>query len=128
MSQIDSILGLSDLTIQRVDLGQIIQVWASPKTRPRCIHCLNHPVRIKATHLRTLKHTRQGNQLVVLYLSVPKYHCLGCNRYFRHPFKGIRPRFRATEIMKCAQMDREMTVFPPCIQPLLSQRPDSRSS
>ena len=100
MSQIDSILGLSDLTIQRVDLGQIIQVWASPKTRPSCIHCLNHPVRIKATHLRTLKHTRQGNQLVVLYLNVPKYHCLGCNRYFRHPFKGIRPRFRATECFR----------------------------
>ena len=54
MSQIDSILGLSDLTIQRVDRGQIIQVWASPKTRPRCIHCLNHPVRIKATHLSPL--------------------------------------------------------------------------
>ena len=93
MSQIDSILGLSDLTIQRVDLGQIIQVWASPKTRPSCIHCLNHPVRIKATHLRTLKHTRQGNQLVVLYLNVPKYHCLGCNRYFRLKFHELSATF-----------------------------------
>ncbi|GAB3324598.1 hypothetical protein GCM10027565_08950 [Bordetella tumulicola] len=54
-------------------------------------------MRIKATHQRTLKHTRQGNQLMVLHLSVPKYHCPDCNRYFRHRFSGIRPRLRATE-------------------------------
>jgi transposase len=54
-------------------------------------------VRIKATHQRTVKHTRQGNQLMVLHLSVPKYHCPECNRYFRHRFAGIRPRLRATE-------------------------------
>ncbi|TEA72627.1 hypothetical protein ERD84_01585 [Pollutimonas harenae] len=28
--------------------------------------------RIKATHQRTLKHTRQGSQLMVLHLAVPK--------------------------------------------------------
>jgi len=54
-------------------------------------------VRIKATHRRTLKHTRQGNQLIVLHLAVPKYHCTECNRYFRHRFTGIGPRRRATE-------------------------------
>jgi transposase len=54
-------------------------------------------VRIKATHQRTVKHTRQGNQLMVLHLRVPKYHCPECNRYFRHRFAGIRPRLRATE-------------------------------
>lgn len=62
-----------------------------------CVHCLHGPVRIKATHSRTLKHTRQGNQLLVLHLSVLKYHCQGCNQYFRHRFSGIRPRLRATE-------------------------------
>jgi transposase len=54
-------------------------------------------VRIKATYQRTLKHTRQGNRLMVLHLSVPKYHCKQCNRYFRHQIPGIRPRLRATE-------------------------------
>lgn len=34
---------------------------------------------------------------MVLHLSVPKYHCSHCNRYFRHRFAGIRPRLRATE-------------------------------
>jgi transposase len=74
-----------------------IHVWARPQERPACVHCLQGPVRIKATHQRTLKHTRQGNQLMVLHLSVPKYHCLQCNRYFRHQLPGIRPRLRATE-------------------------------
>ncbi|WP_237173768.1 transposase [Paracandidimonas lactea] len=65
--------------------------------RNTCIHCQQEAVRIKATHPRTLKHTRQGNQLMVLHLAVPKYHCTDCNRYFRHRFAGIRPRRRATE-------------------------------
>ncbi len=100
MSQIDSILGIDGLEVLRVDRGSAIHVWAKPKRRMDCIHCQYSPIRIKATHERTLKHTRQGNQLMVLHLSVPKYHCLNCNHYFRHPFKGIRPRHRATECFR----------------------------
>jgi len=54
-------------------------------------------LRIKATYQRTLKHTRQGNRLILLHLRIPKYHCHDCQRYFRHRFTGIRPRIRATE-------------------------------
>lgn len=97
MSPIDSILGLKGLIVQRVERRHDIHVWAQPQERPACVHCLHGPVRIKATHQRTLKHTRQGNQLMVLHLAVPKYHCTHCNRYFRHQFAGIRPRLRATE-------------------------------
>ncbi len=97
MSPIDSILGIPGLVVQRVDRGQEIHVWASPQGRPACVHCQHGSVRIKATYQRLLKHTRQGNQLMVLHLSVPKYHCPQCHRYFRHPFAGIRPRLRATE-------------------------------
>ena len=97
MSQIDSILGLPGLAVQRVDRKLGIHVWAKPSTRPPCVHCASETVRIKATHSRTLKHTRQGNQIMILHLSVPKYHCLSCNRYFRHQFPWARPRLRATE-------------------------------
>ena len=97
MSPIDSILGLKGLIVQRVERRRDIHVWAQPRERPACVHCLQGPVRIKATHQRTLKHTRQGNQLMVLHLAVPKYHCTHCNRYFRHRFTGIRPRLRSTE-------------------------------
>ena len=97
MSQIDSILGLPDLSIEQVKRGQIVEVWCKPKVRPACLYCQHDPVRIKSTHHRVLKHTRQGNQLMVLHLALPKYHCPNCNRYFRHPLRGIRPRLRATE-------------------------------
>jgi len=97
MSFIDSILGLQGLVLDRVDRGQVIQVWARPKYRPLCVYCGQGPVRIKATHSRTLKHTRQGNRLMVLHLRVPKYHCADCDRYFRHRFSDIRPRVRSTE-------------------------------
>ena len=97
MSQIDSILGLPDLTVLRVQRAKSIHVWAKPCKRPICIHCGQSTLRVKATCHRTLKHTRQGNQLMVLHLLVPKYHCKSCNRYFHHRFKSIRPRLRATE-------------------------------
>jgi len=57
-------------------------------------------VKIKATHQRILKHTRQGNQLMTLHLKAPKYYCPQCQRYFRHRFKGVRPRFRASEAFR----------------------------
>ena len=97
MSPIDSILGIPGLVIEQVNRAQDIHVWARPKRRPSCLYCPSQKVRIKATHRRTLKHTRQGNQLIVLHLAVPKYHCTECNRYFRHRFAGIGPRRRATE-------------------------------
>ena len=97
MSPFESILGLSGLWIQRVERHKDIHVWARPTQRPACIHCQHEGVRIKATHRRTLKHTRQGNQIMVLHLRVPKYHCPQCNRYFRHRFTGILSRLRATE-------------------------------
>ncbi|NYT66927.1 ISL3 family transposase, partial [Alcaligenaceae bacterium] len=97
MSPIDSILGLRDVVVQRVERKRDIHVWARPAKRPVCVHCTHTPLRVKATHQRTLKHTRQGNQLMILHLTVPKYHCTRCNRYFRHRFTGIRPRLRATE-------------------------------
>ena len=97
MSQIDSILGLPGLAVQRVDRKLGIHVWAKPSTRPPCVHCTSETVRIKATHSRTLKHTRQGNQIMILHLSIPKYHCTSCNLYFRHQFPWARPRLRTTE-------------------------------
>jgi transposase len=97
VSQIDSILGLPDLAILAVDRKKDIHVWAKPHTRPHCLHCGASVLRVKATCERTLKHTRQGNQVLVLHLSVPKYHCKACGRYFRHRFAGIRPRLRCTE-------------------------------
>ncbi|MEX1666630.1 ISL3 family transposase [Zhongshania arctica] len=97
MSHAGRIIGIPGLEIERVVRRNGIEVWAKPVHRPPCKHCQGDGLRIKATHVRTVKHTRQGNQVMTLHLRVPKYHCQECKRYFRHSFTGIRPRYRATE-------------------------------
>ncbi len=97
MSHAGTIIGIPGLEVIRVKRRRGIEVWAQPYRRPPCQHCQGQDLRIKATHQRTVKHTRQGNQVMTLHLRVPKYHCRGCRRYFRHPFLGIRPRYRASE-------------------------------
>lgn len=97
MSHTGTIVGISELNVERIDREHGIEVWARPSCRPLCKYCDSQNVRIKATHRRSVKHTRQGNQVMTLHLKVPKYHCRACNRYFRHSFTGIRPRFRASE-------------------------------
>ena len=100
MSHAGHILGISDLEVERVHRDDGIEVYARPTKRPRCIHCQHPRVKIKATYQRTLKHTRQGNQVLTLHLKSPKYHCPQCHRYFRHRFQGVRPRFRASEAFR----------------------------
>ena len=100
MSHAGNILGISELEVERVDRNDTIEVYARPTKRPVCIHCAHDGVKIKATNQRTLKHTRQGNQLMTLHLKAPKYYCPECQRYFCHRFKGVRPRFRASEAFR----------------------------
>jgi len=97
MSHAEKIIGLPGLKVERVKRQQGIEVWASPAYRPHCYACQHDKLIIKATHHRQVKHTRQGNQVMTLHLRVPKYYCPQCQRYFRHRFTGIRPRYRASE-------------------------------
>lgn len=97
MSHAVRIIGIPGLEIERVHRNRGVEVWAKPSFRPPCKHCQGRCLRIKATYFRTVKHTRQGNQVLTLHLRVPKYHCVSCKRYFRHSFTGIRPRYRASE-------------------------------
>ena len=100
MSHAGVILGISELEVERVDRDRGIKVYARPTRRQPCIRCHHPQVRIKATRQRTVKHTRQGNQVLTLYLKSPKYHCAQCGRYFFHRFQGVRPRFRASEAFR----------------------------
>ena len=97
MSHAGDIIGLPGLDVIRVQRKRGIEVWARPFRRPPCKLCQSPHLRVKATYRRTVKHTRQGNQVMTLHLKVPKYHCQACRRYFRHPIEGIRPRYRSSE-------------------------------
>lgn len=100
MSHSGIIIGIPGLKVESIYNHDGIEVYARPKLKPHCVHCHSDNVKIKATHKRTVKHTRLGNKVMTLHLKVPKYHCPQCGRYFRHPFKGIRPRFRSTEAFR----------------------------
>lgn len=100
MSHAGIILGISGLEVEHVERDEHITIYARPTERPSCIHCEHDEVKIKATNQRTLKHTRQGNQIMTLHLRAPKYHCPQCQRYFCHRFKGIRPRYRSSEAFR----------------------------
>jgi len=92
------IIGIPGLEVVRVKSKRCIDVWARPRHRQAsCKHCCSPDIRIKATHKRTVKHTRRGNQVMILHLNVPKYHCQRCGRYFRHTFAGLRPRYRSSD-------------------------------
>jgi transposase len=108
MSHASTILGIKDLEVDSVDRQGDIKVYARPKSRPNCIHCGGADLKIKATYRRTLKHTRQGNQLMTLFLKTPKYYCPDCHKYFRHRFQGVRPRFRSTEAFRLEVFEAHM--------------------
>lgn len=110
MSHAGVILGISELEVERVDRDRGIKVYARPTRRQPCIRCHHPQVRIKATRQRTVKHTRQGNQVLTLYLKSPKYHCAQCGRYFFHRFQGVRPRFRASEAFRLEKCSKPTTV------------------
>jgi len=73
MSLTGKIIGFPGLEIERVVRKNGIWVWAKPKRRPNCLYCDHPNLRIKATYDRTIKHTRQGNQLMTLHLRVPTF-------------------------------------------------------
>ena len=134
MSPLDSILGLEGLFVEQVQRAHDIHVWARTRKRSRCVHCANAWVRIKATYTRTLKHTRQGNQLMWLHLRLPKYHCLQCNRYFRHrrhpppaachgsiPAGGIRSARRRRDTAQALSSPSHWYSNGPALVPVLYQ-------
>lgn len=101
MSHAATIIGIAGLEVTRVSSKRRIDVWARPRRRQAsCRHCGGPELRIKATHRRTVKHTRRGNQVMILHLKVPKYHCQRCGRYFRHTFPGLRPRYRSSDTFR----------------------------
>ena len=97
MPSLDSIIGLSGIRLESATNEGVIEVWAYASFRPSCIYCECSSTRIKASFTRTLKHTRQGNRLMVLHVRSHKYVCNRCGRYFNLRIPGVLPRRRATE-------------------------------
>lgn len=93
----NAIIGLPGVEIESVGGNHSIVVEARFVGRTACSHCEARRYRIKSTFTRKLKHTRQGNRVMEIWLRSHKYVCLVCRRYFNLKIPGVLPRRRATE-------------------------------
>lgn len=97
MPSLDCIIGLPGIELESATNDGLIEVNARVCFRPPCIHCGFSRCRIKASFIRDLKHTRQGNRLMMLHVRSHKYLCSRCGRSFNLRIPGVLPRRRATE-------------------------------
>jgi transposase len=97
MPSIDSIIGLPGVQIEEVETSSSIVVYAKTTLKPPCIYCGGKRSRIKSSFRRELKHTRQGNRVMILSILSHKFLCLLCRRYFNLRIPGVLPRKKATE-------------------------------
>src|SRR3989338_8332699 len=97
MPSLDCIIGLPGIEIENATRDGQIEVSGRACFRPLCIYCGYSRSQIRSSFVRTLKHTRQGNQLMVLHIRSHKYRCTRCKRYFNLRIPGVLPRRRSTE-------------------------------
>lgn len=91
------ITGVRDIEITKVTGEGEVVIRADYVGLRQCGHCQSQRLRLKDDYYRKLKHTRRGNQLVVIKLRVFKVKCLDCKRYSVSQVPGVLPRRRATE-------------------------------
>lgn len=100
------IVGLPDLEQYSTDYSDNIYLQARLKQKPDCPRCQNSNVRIKASFRRRIRHTRLGNQVVVVCFKSHKYHCSNCKRYFNLKLQGLLPKRRSTEAYRLDVFER----------------------
>lgn len=94
---LDCIIGLPGVELERAVEEDGFKVFATCSLRPPCVHCGASRCRIKSSFDRELKHTRQGNRLMLIVVRSHKFLCRVCERYFNLRIPGVLPRKRATE-------------------------------
>lgn len=100
MPCINNIIGLPGVEIETVGGNHSIVVEARFVGETACAHCEAKRYRIKSSFRRKLKHTRQGNRVMEVWLRSHKFLCLVCRRYFNLRIPGVLPRRRATETFR----------------------------
>ena len=93
------IIGLKDIHVERVENPgrEKIYIIGRYQGKAECRHCLSPKVQSRGWRKRSLKHTRQGNQIVEIKLRVRKLKCHACHRQGMQKVPHIMPWRRATE-------------------------------
>lgn len=94
----ETILGLSGYEIKEICTeGRSVVVRARYTGPARCPHCGGERLRNKDRFTRTVRHESWGLRHNYLQVSVHKFHCLSCGKYFNERLPGILPRRRSSE-------------------------------
>lgn len=80
--------GLKIDAINTTDTNIILRA-RSPRICARCPRCQQVCRRVHQRHRRTLKHGRLNDTLIMIKLSVRRFHCPQCARPFREELPGI---------------------------------------
>jgi transposase len=97
MPSLDCIIGIAGIELENVVRKNNIYVHARVGFRPCCAHCGHFRCRIKSTFIRTLKHSKQGQRLIIVDVKSHKYYCPKCERFFNLRIPGVLPKRRSTE-------------------------------
>lgn len=106
MPDIDGIIGLPFLKIQRVEEGSKLVLEVEYVGKVSCPHCQGSRTRKKTKFWRMVRHVSYGNRLCTLKVQSFKYYCLGCHKYFNLRIPGVLPRLRATEPFRREVFDK----------------------
>jgi transposase len=100
MPRVHSTLNLPGFSITKTSGSGLVIANVSYKHKPCCIHCKSDNLRLKDSFDRTIRHESIGLRQVALKLTVNKYYCRECHKYFRQRFPGILPYKRSTEALR----------------------------
>ena len=100
MPEFDVTLNLPGFTIAKTSGFNPIVHELDCHLKPHCPHCGGCDLRKKDKIRRSVWHESIGLRRVLLRFAVSKFHCLGCQRYFRQRLDGIQPWQRSSEALK----------------------------
>lgn len=93
----NSLLGLPEFQIDRIEGVETVRIWAHYLGPVTCPHCRSSKLRTKDTMERVLRHASLGLRPCILVLKTHKYRCESCRRHFNQRFPGIGLWRRSTE-------------------------------
>lgn len=90
----------ADIKVNSVNGYNPVIIKAEYTGTVKCPHCECMSLRSKDRIERELRHESIGLRNTWLYLTLRKYQCLGCGKYFRTPVPGLQPYRRSTEMFR----------------------------
>jgi transposase len=100
MSHAGLILGLPELEVERVDRNDAIAVYANPRSAPAACTVVTRSADQGDLPAHPEAHAPGQSAGHPVPQRHPSTTALRCGRYFRHRFKGVRPRYRASEAFR----------------------------